>query len=737
MAGLNSRKAPRWTRGYLRRFDWRGLLRFGPFRWADVAPGRAVRVAVGVAVPLGLGAATGHLEYGAFASLGAMPAGFASFQGETRTRVAAVVAASAGMAVSTFVGGTAAAAAPWLPVAVVIVWGYLTGLAACLGVRQSVAVIQWPVALLIAVGIPLGPADAALRAGLVLAGGLFQAILVTVSWALRRGDPERATLAASYRRLAAYASELAAGRTGPPPSAAFPAAARLADPNPLLPQAIRLAYVDLLERAERIRASLATVGVYTVTDPAASRFAATAAQALDVIAGALSARPPDSADRLRELDRIATEQNVPPDAGWHWAAALRGQLRAVSGTLARVDAVDAAPGNDTPSGSSAPATEAGIKRAASTLRANLNPAGVIGHHALRLAVVAGLAEALVQTTDLFEGRWAVLTIFLVLKPDYHSTVSRSVHRVLGTAAGALLGAAVLELAHPGLAGLIVASTIAIAAAYGLFEVTYLLYTSFLTIYILILLNILGLAPETTAAARLTDTAVGAVLALIAYFVWPTWQGRTGHEQFARLIEADGQYTAALLRALAHPARLDPTELRNLQAAARRARSDAESTTAALVDEPAHPPLTPAGARTLIAAATRLAHAELSLHALVTAHVRVAGPEADRTTVTERLHRLATSLGTTMTSVACDLRSLRASNSTLPLLRHLQPDLSDQAAPPDGRILHIADRLVKVAERLETIVRTAPVRHDSSFRGVAPRTPGEASINARPEQPATR
>jgi hypothetical protein len=232
-----------------------------------------------VVLPLAAGAASGHVEYGTFASLGALPAGLASFQGVTRTRVTAVAVASAGMAVSTFVGGTVAAAAPWLLVPVVIVWGYVSGLAVCLGPLASVAVAQWPVALLIAVGLPLRPGDAALRAGLVLAGGLFQGILAMVPWTVCRGNPERAALANSYRSLAAYASELAAGRTDPPP-ALFPAATRLADLNPLLPRALRLAYGMLLEHAECLRVWLAALGAYTAGDPPAAKFAADAGRAL-------------------------------------------------------------------------------------------------------------------------------------------------------------------------------------------------------------------------------------------------------------------------------------------------------------------------------------------------------------------------------------------------------------------------------------------------------------------------
>jgi hypothetical protein len=74
----------------LRELRWKKLVQVAPLRWANMAPWRAARVAVGVLLPLALGYASGHIEYGAYVALGALPAGFASFQGETRSRVAAV-----------------------------------------------------------------------------------------------------------------------------------------------------------------------------------------------------------------------------------------------------------------------------------------------------------------------------------------------------------------------------------------------------------------------------------------------------------------------------------------------------------------------------------------------------------------------------------------------------------------------------------------------------------------------
>lgn len=707
----------RAAHSYLRRFQWQGLLRFGPFRWSDVAPWRAARVAVGVVVPLAVGLAGGHLEYGVYASLGALPAGFVTFQGVTRTRVAAVVAASVGMAVSTFVGGTTAAFAPWLSVPVVIVWGYVTGLAVCLGPRPSVAVNQWAVALLIAFGMPLGPPEAALRAGLVIAGGLFQGVLVLfqaalvgVSWALQRGDPERAALSDSFRYLATYASELATDRAGPPPPVAFPATVRLGDPSPLLPMRVLLAYFDLLELAERIRAGLAALGDHAdgETTRSASRFAADIGQVLEAIARALAAGRGNRAGRVGELERLVTSLKAPTGTDWSWVAeALLGLLRDVTGILVRVDKGPArTPTGAASNGSVAPLPEAGIEWQALALRANLTPAGETGRHAVRLAVVAGLAETIVQATGPFEGRWMVLTIFLVLKPDFNSTVYRSIHRALGTAVGAGLGAAAAELARSDQAGLVIAATVALAAAYALFDVNYLLYSCLLTVFLVILLEILGLPAAATAQARLTETAVGGALAIVAYSLWPTWEGLTAQEKFARAVEAHGQYASALLREAAHPGRATSARLRALQATARRARTDAEASTARLADEPPSPPLTPVVAQTLVAAVTRIAHAELSLHALVTSPAAAAYRKGGRGTDagTQRLEALGIAVGSTMTTLADAIRSQQPPGNPHSLGR-LYTKMRDRPPPLEPVPVNITDSLVYAIDTLEVVLRS--------------------------------
>ncbi|MGZ4231879.1 MAG: FUSC family protein [Solirubrobacteraceae bacterium] len=657
-------------------------------------------------VPLAIGWWTGHIDLGAFAALGALPAGMASFQGVTRSRVSAVAAASIGMAVSTFVGATLANGAPWVLVAVVVVWGYGTGLAVCLGKRLSVAALQWAVALLISIGLPLAPGAAVGRAALVLAGGLFQGVLVAGSWAVRAGHRERVPLAASYRALEGYAAAVAADRLVAPPPVAFPAVGALQDPNPLLPEPARLILVDLLEEAERVRGSIAALAAAAAADPETApglrRIAAETAGLLGQVATALSAGRHDRGAIVDAIAERAVSMRVSGDFPWRWTVeALFGQLRAVADDLRELE--DVASVAVAPFGGSSRSSRSrrGVGAIWPTLRANMTLSTEAGRHAVRLAVIAGLAEVMVQATKLEEGRWAVLTIFLVLKPDYSTTVYRGVQRAIGTAFGAGLGAALVQLGHLGHGGLVIAAGAAVSAAYALFDVSYLLFSVCLTTFIVVLLEILGMPAVPTAWARLIDTAIGSGLALLGYFAWPTWEGTAAQEKFARLLEVHRDYSTAVLEALADPKDADPDRLRELQAAARRARGGAEASVARLSDEPARPPLTPELATSVMAPVTRLAQAELALHALVwTPHP--SGNGGGPPDVRRPLNEFAGAVGEMATGLAEALRSL-SRPGPIPALRPLHSNLREEVGSRDVGLITATDGIVDALDTIHAVL----------------------------------
>jgi uncharacterized membrane protein YccC len=646
-----------------------GWLNLGQFRWHDISPGRALRAALGVVAPLVLGVATGHTEYGTFAALGALPTGFVSFRGVTRTRVLLVAITAAGMAISTFVGAATAAGSPWFLVPVIMIWAYVAGICAALGPSAIAVSLQWPVAVLIASAIPLSPSEAAIRAGLVLAGGLWQGALVISSWALSRGSAERTAMAQSYAMLSRYAAELAAGHGGPPPPDTLPGTEALRDPNPLMRSASRQHLIDLMEETERIRTTLTVLGGAgraggsesgSGTGPGGTgapgpdrrTLLAASARSLHEISEALSSRPSQRAAHLGLARQVigagpgvdssadpGTPAGTDPGAAsgtapradsgtapetapgmtghpWDWASeSLYGQLRSAIRITERLN--DAEPGGSgrTPR----PPVRLPARDLLVTLRASLSTSSEAGRHALRLAVVAGAAEVIAQAAGLPHGYWATLTVLIVLRPDYGSTLYRGLQRAAGTVLGAGMGVATVLLGHFGTHALLIGLGVSLFAAYAVFPVNYLFFAIFLTDFVVVLLALLGLPADQTALDRLAGTGVGTALALIAYVLWPTWERTSASDKFARLILAQTRFADMLLRAYSRPASEEARHARSLKLAARRARIEAETSADRLADEPDRPPVTREFAQALVSVGHRLALSTLALEAAVGAH----------------------------------------------------------------------------------------------------------------------
>ena len=690
-----------------------------------------MRASIGVLAPLIIGVATGKIEYGSYAALGALPAGFVSFRGVSRTRVLAVLVAAVGMAVSTFVGATTADSLPWLLVPIVFAWAYVSGVLASLGPTVLAVTLQWPVALLIGSALPLPPAHAALRAGLVLAGGLWQCLLVITSWTINRGSAERMALASTLAGLAGYAVDAAAGGQVPPSPTQLTASYVLGDPNPLMRTAARRDMLDLVEEAERIRATLAALSIGRPDNgpaPGARRVLEDTARVLTEFAAAVSGWPGQRAEHLeagrRELDGISAEAGT----RWQWAGeALLGQLRSAARIIERLNAAE--PGT-TRGASLGPIRRTTNRDARLTVRASLGTSSEAGRHALRLAAVSAAAEVIAQGSGLSHGYWIVLTIFIVLRPDYSSTLYRGLQRAAGTVVGAGLGVATVQLAKVSLTALLVGIGISLLAAYAVFTVNYLLYAVFLTDFVVVLLTLLGLPPEPTALARLIGTAIGTGLAILAYLIWPTWEGTSAAEKFARLFTAQGNYARALLRAYTRLGAVEPVRLGALQLAARRARIDAEASADRLAGEPDRAPMTASLARALASAGHRIAQACLTLGAAVTAHQAARSTAADAQ-LQPGLDQLAAGVAEAAGQIAAALRSAgtvsqastpataSAGLPSLPPLRALQQALRLRPATEPGQ----ADQAEKTSA---TAVAGAADQADTGAPSGRPGRDGEAA-----------
>ena len=133
-------------------------------------PVAALRLALGVALPLLVGLLVDRPLDGAATAGGAFFAGFAAFAVGYRRRVRSVLLASAAIGLSTFAGAAVGQDARLL-VPTVAVWGFAAGLSVCLGLAPGIIGTQAVIGLLVITQYDMPIEDAAGRAGLVVLDG--------------------------------------------------------------------------------------------------------------------------------------------------------------------------------------------------------------------------------------------------------------------------------------------------------------------------------------------------------------------------------------------------------------------------------------------------------------------------------------------------------------------------------------------------------------------------------------
>ena len=352
-----------------------------------------------------------------------------------------------------------------------------------------------------------------------------------------------------------------------------------------------------------VREPLAAAPVRAQAVAALDRLAVDAAGLLrDIAAAAELAR---SAARARALDALGPEQAqerwrrltgstaalreqaaAAAPAQAHVGASLLGEVDRLASallghlqTVVRLSRVSSAP---PPERSGA----APWRGALPTLRANLTLRSAVFRHALRLAGALGVGTLLAGLLPFEHRYWLPLTALVVLKPDFTSTFTRGIGRIVGTAAGAVLASALAATLRPGPLLLALLVVVTAWACYTVLFANYALYGLSVTAFVVFLLSFAGLPGSSAVADRIEATVLGGLLALAAYAVWPTWERVRVPEQLARALEAQARYGTTLLEQYADLGRRDLAQLAELRAGARMARTNAEASVERTRAEPA-------------------------------------------------------------------------------------------------------------------------------------------------------
>jgi len=161
------------------------------------------------------------------------------------------------------------------------------------------------------------------------------------------------------------------------------------------------------------------------------------------------------------------------------------------------------------------------RAATAALRANLGLEATPFRHALRFgaALAAGVAAYWLLGME-EHGFWIPLTILFVLRPEEDETLHRLILRAIGTAAGLVLATALAEWLRGDGVAIALALTVATAFAYGLLTVQYALFTAAITTYAVLLADSIGEAALRAAGQRALATAIGILIAGLAFLLWP-------------------------------------------------------------------------------------------------------------------------------------------------------------------------------------------------------------------------
>ncbi len=177
---------------------------------------------------------------------------------------------------------------------------------------------------------------------------------------------------------------------------------------------------------------------------------------------------------------------------------------------------------------------------------NLTLESSVFRHSLRMMITCGLGFTISKLISYgHHSYWILLTIVIILKPGFSLTKQRNFERFTGTIIGGLIGLLIITFVHDSIV-LFIIMAFFMVGTYTFVRLKYIVMVIFMTPYLLILFNFLGLGILDVAGERLLDTAIGSLLAFMAsYFLFPYWESKQLPAYMASVLKANIDYLQKL------------------------------------------------------------------------------------------------------------------------------------------------------------------------------------------------
>jgi uncharacterized membrane protein YccC len=476
-----------------------------PVPWRDV-----VRFAVTVPAPLALAVAVDGgvhagpaLGAGVFGTMGALAGALAPQPGPLRDQLRRISAAVWFGALGLLVGQYAAGGG-WGPVVVIALLSAVAAVISSVNAAMSLGALQLLVYTALSSGF-VTPLSTAAEVGFFFCGALWATLGTLIQTRTEPLDPDRTSVAAVFTRIAELLAAI-----GTPGDAEDSRRALTTSLNAAYDRVIR----SRSHSAGRIRELSELAGVLNAAAPLVE----------GAVAAARAGAPADPEDiaalhalaaALRDGAPLPAERPPALEGGSPARRAVRHGIRLAWNVVG--DPEERA-------GAAAPRVEVDLRTRLRELVDRTLGNTESRDFAVRLALCMSIAEIARQTLPIQRPYWVLLTVAIVLKPDFGSIFTRAVQRGAGTLLGVLLGSALLAVL-PRNAWVLVAMAAAAAVLPWARNANFGLFSVFQTPMIILLLDLTLPSGPGLVGARLVDTLIGCAIVLVfGYLLWPqTWR----------------------------------------------------------------------------------------------------------------------------------------------------------------------------------------------------------------------
>jgi uncharacterized membrane protein (TIGR01666 family) len=174
-------------------------------------------------------------------------------------------------------------------------------------------------------------------------------------------------------------------------------------------------------------------------------------------------------------------------------------------------------------------------------RENLTFSSSTFRHSLRVAIVMLIGFLVAKSLDFAHSYWILLTILVISKPGFTLTKQRNYQRLIGTIVGAFIGMGILVYVKDKDV-LFVILMFCMIGSYSFQRKNYVVSVLFMTPYILVLFDFLGMGSLSIARERIYDTLIGSGIAVLAsYSLFPNWEHEKLKEAMVDIIKANMNY----------------------------------------------------------------------------------------------------------------------------------------------------------------------------------------------------